>query len=115
MKLSFLRGLFDTDGCIRFEKNRTKYRYYPRIEFGFASQPLTEDLKVLFCELGFKWHAWQSKFKSGISFRISLAGFKNLDKWTKEVKPSNSKHMKRIEEGLANKDKVCLKNVSKNL
>lgn len=115
VKLSFLRGLFDTDGCIRFEKNRTKYNSYPRIEFGFASKLLVEDLKILFNELGFRWHAWQSKRKDGVAFRISSAGFKNLDKWTNKVRPVNPKHLARISDGLSNKHKVTLKRCSTNL
>src|SRR3989338_4691735 len=35
IKLAFLRGLFDTDGCLRFDKNHTKNNYYPKIKFDF--------------------------------------------------------------------------------
>ncbi len=55
---AFIRGLFDTDGCLRFEKNRTNKRYYPRIEFNFASQDLCSDLFFLLEELKFKVYRW---------------------------------------------------------
>lgn len=111
LKYAFLRGLFDTDGCIMFEKNRTLYNYYPRIEFHFASFPLVNDLKDLFTELNFRNHSWSGKrFKA-----ISICGFKNLDEWIKNVKPANSKHINRIKVGLSNKPKVSLKRVSTNL
>lgn len=115
IKQTFIRGLFDTDGCIVFEKNRTPYHYYPRIEFSFASKNLRDDLIFLFDDLGFKSHHWQTTRKDGMEFKVSLAGFLNLDNWTTLIEPANSKHLIRIERGLANKDKVALKRVSKNI
>ena len=92
IKCAFIGGLFDTDGCVRLEKNRTKRYYYPKIEFGFASQKLSRDLFLLLSELGFKAYKWRDKEY----FKICLAGFDNLKKWFKEIKPMNSKHFKRI-------------------
>ncbi|MBX4196640.1 LAGLIDADG family homing endonuclease [Candidatus Pacearchaeota archaeon] len=103
------KGLFDTDGCVRFEKNRTKIRYYPRIEFSSASKALRNDLILLFNELGFKSYGWQNKRKDGEEFRVSLAGFAQLDKWIREINSSNLKHLSRIKNGLLNKYKVSLK------
>jgi|SRR3989339_1345317 len=54
MKRAFIRGLFDTDGCICFDKNRTAFHYYPKMEFNFASKDLRDDLVLLLNELGFK-------------------------------------------------------------
>ncbi|MEI6850258.1 MAG: LAGLIDADG family homing endonuclease, partial [archaeon] len=115
IQLSFLRGLFDTDGCIRFDKNRTDFYYYPKIEFSLASKQLIEDLEILFKELKFRAHKWQYKRKDGMTFSICLAGFDNLDKWLKEVKPANPKHQNRVKIGLLNKNKIKLKKVSTNL
>lgn len=115
IKQSFIRGLFDTDGCVWFSKNRTEYRYYPKIEFNFASKYLSEDLFNLLTELNFKAHKWNTKREDGIGFKICMAGFKNLDKWIKEINPSNAKHKNRILEGLNNKNKVNLKRISTNL
>ena len=115
IQLGFIRGLFDTDGCIRFDKNRTLHYYYPRIEFGFASENLTNDLHLLFDKLEFKSYRWKQHRKDGEAFSICLAGFANLEKWIKEVKPANDKHNKRIELGLLNKSKVNLKKCSTNL
>lgn len=115
IQLSFIRGLFDTDGCVWFDKNKTQYSYYPRIEFGLASKPLIDDLFLLFNKLGFKGHRWENKRDDGIAFRICLGGFANLDKWIKKVNPANNKHINRIKIGLLNKNKVSLKRVSTNL
>ncbi len=105
VKRGFIRGLFDTDGCIRFDKNRTPYYYYPKIEFQFASKFLSEDLFNLLLELNFKVHRW----KNGDYSSLCLAGFDNLNKWTNEIKPANLKHLRRIESRLLNKPKVNLK------
>lgn len=61
VKLSFLRGLFDTDGCLRFDKNHTKIYYYPKIEFDLASPMLIYDLSYMLTELGFLNHTWKCK------------------------------------------------------
>ena len=115
IKREFIRGLFDTDGCVIFEKNRTPFHYYPRIEFGFASKSLSRDLFDLFIELNFRPHQWKNVRKDGIDFRVALAGFKNLDKWINEIGSSNLKHINRMKEGLLNKSKIKLKKPSANL
>jgi DNA-binding transcriptional regulator WhiA len=115
IKRAFIRGLFDTDGCIRFDKNRTSYHYYPKIEFNLASRPLRDGLFVLFRRLGFRAYIWQYTRKDGEEFKICLAGFANLEKWINEVSTSNPKHKDRIKQGLLNKPKVHLKKDSTNL
>lgn len=110
VKRSFIRGLFDTDGCIYFDKNRTPYNYYPRIEFAFASKNLTSDLYELLQCLKFNPHHWANK-----DYRTAMAGFLQLDKFVTEIFPANSKHLNRIKIGLANKCKVTLKRKSINL
>ena len=92
LKLAFVRGLFDTDGCLRFEKNRTPFRYYPRIEFGFASKMLVQDLFEMLSFLGFRVYRWEDR----AAWRLGMAGKENLNKWMKEVAPSNSKHFKKV-------------------
>ncbi|MCG2718730.1 MAG: hypothetical protein L6408_07855 [Nanoarchaeota archaeon] len=93
IKRAFVRGLFDTDGCIRFDKiNKQKLHNYPRIEFSFASEALIKSLKKLLDELNFNSFTW----KSGLnSFSLCLAGKEKTHKWFKEVKPHNPKHLKK--------------------
>ncbi len=106
IKKAFVRGLFDTDGCVRFDKNRTKFHYYPKIEFGLASKNLRDDLLQLLIKLGFRPYIWQSVRKDGIEYKICLAGFANLEKWIQNIRPANKKHLDRIEAGLLNKEMV---------
>lgn len=91
VKLAFIRGLFDTDGCLRFDKNKTNKNYYPKIEFGFASRNLIIDLSCLLKELGFNNYTWED----GKYFRLCVAGKSMLNKWIKEVKPKNVKHLNK--------------------
>jgi len=93
IKLAFLRGLFDTDGCLRFDKNRTKRNYYPKIEFGSASRKLIEDLSLLLTNLNFRNYVWKCKNDA----KLCVAGKTMLHKWMKEVKPKNSKHLNKYE------------------
>jgi len=40
----FLRGLFDTDGCIKFSKQTKKINYYPRVQIALRNSPLAYEL-----------------------------------------------------------------------
>lgn len=77
---AFIRGLFDTDGCLRFEKNRTPKNYYPRIEFSFASEEFTKDIFEMLTSLGFKSYRWSSRRQNAVHYSLGLAGFSNLEK-----------------------------------
>ncbi len=92
-KLAFLRGLFDTDGCINF------YREYPRIELGFASVKLRNSLNALLKELGFRTCIWEFKsVKKGTlcyCYKVRIFGKEQAKKFFKEVSPKNTKHLNK--------------------
>lgn len=91
IKLAFIRGYFDTDGYLRFERiNNNKNYNYPKIEFGTASVGLRGDLFYLLKNLGFRPYKWGKKM-----FCICLAGIDNLEKFIKEVSPKNKKHLNK--------------------
>ncbi len=93
VKRAFVRGLFDTDGCLRFDKKNKKGQYtYPRIEFGFASVKLRDSLKKLLETLGFESFIWKSGPKC---FSLCLAGKQKTNRWFKEIQPKNPKHLKK--------------------
>jgi len=51
----FLRGLFDTDGCLKFSRqNQNKY-YYPRIQYCFKPIPFSLNLSELISRLEFNF------------------------------------------------------------
>lgn len=92
-KLSFVRGLFDTDGCISLD------RKYPRITFGFASVYLRDTLKLLLDELGFRpTISYHKSFRNGApchEYNLKLFGKKQVNKFFKEVSPKNPKHLNK--------------------
>lgn len=92
IKQAFLRGLFDTDGCLRFDRLKGRVLHtYPRIEISFASEPLVQDIKSLLTELGFNYFVW----KDGSCYRICVSGRHMTEKWIQEIKPANPKHLKK--------------------
>jgi len=81
---SFLRGYFDTDGCLFFDKKQTKFYYYPRIVISSVSNGLIEDVKIILIKLGFKpcYYIKKSKYiNESDSYILILNGVKNLELW----------------------------------
>jgi intein/homing endonuclease len=96
IKFSFLRGIFDTDGCLRFDKNHTKRNYYPKIEFSSASVDLITDLSLLLTTLDFQNYIW--KCEKGA--KLCISGQNMLHKWMKEIRPKNPKHLNKYDKFL---------------
>ncbi len=105
----FLRGYFDTDGCICFRNRRggksysayqQKYHYHPRIILASVSKPLVEDLRVILTQLGFTFNIFvkESKQKNwNTSFHITLVGKLNLERWMALVGMKNTaKHSRHL-------------------
>jgi len=88
IKFGFIRGYFDTDGCLRFDGKKIKN--YPKIEFCSVSKNLRDDLFSMLEELSFKGYTWGKK-----EFKICLAGKENLEKFMKYVRPKNKKHLNK--------------------
>ena len=93
IKLAFLRGLFDTDGCIRFDRiNKQELHSYPRVEFGFASKNLRDDLLTLTKGLSYRSFVWDSR-----CFKLAIGGREHVKNWFNEVSPNNKKHLNKYE------------------
>jgi|SRR3989344_2674541 len=88
--LSFLRGLFDTDGCLKFSKQTKPYFYYPRLRLCFQSSPLISNLKEVFDKINFKYSLNYNKRYNTWTFEIS--GIKNLQIWMKLIGMNNPVH-----------------------
>ena len=92
IKFSFIRGYFDTDGCLRFDKiNKDTKHTYPKIEFSTVSTNMNNDLFIMLKELGFRAHKWKSRNE----YKICLAGKDNLSKFIKNIRPKNKKHLNK--------------------
>lgn len=91
----FLRGYFDTDGCVRFDKpNKHKIAYYPKIEFASSSKKLRDDLKLLLRRVGLESYTWDVKNK--LEFKLCLAGKIKTLFWIKNICSKNPKHLDKF-------------------
>jgi len=95
-----LRGLFDTDGCIWFEKKNDKeIPWYPRIEFHVTSKMLTEQIARILNTMGFSYSTWSiiPKRKTwGETYMVSIKGEDVLKRLFKEIAPRNPKFIIRF-------------------
>jgi len=91
----FLRGLFDTDGCLTFRKNNQNliYHSYPSICWSSVSKELSNGVKILLNNLNLKYvsdinisknQKWSKKY------RVWLHGISNLEKWMEKIEPKNN-------------------------
>ncbi|MBN2014117.1 MAG: hypothetical protein JW778_02960 [Candidatus Altiarchaeota archaeon] len=86
----FLRGLFDTDGCLVFDKQHRDVHYYPRIEIKMRPCPMREQLQDILADLNFRYVT--SKQANG-SLRIQINGKDTFERWINEVGFNNKKHI----------------------
>ncbi|MBT3324173.1 hypothetical protein HN681_00200 [archaeon] len=91
--INFLRGLFDTDGSLKFSKQTKDYNYYPRLQFCFKKSDFSFNLGELFEILEFNYAKWYDKRDHQWCYQIS--GKKNLEQWQKMVGFSNIVHFSK--------------------
>jgi len=89
---AFLRGLFDTDGCVVLSKQHKKIKYYPRLEIASKSKTFLLDILKKLREKGF----YGSVSVKGDCYRLELPGFNNLSLWMTCIGMKNSKHIRKI-------------------
>ncbi len=97
LKISIIRGLFDTDGGIYLEKKNKKL--YPRMEMRTISIKLSEQLLQILSELGFRVTRHSELFnkdaKRQRAYVISIRGVKMFHKFIENIRPKNPKHIKK--------------------
>lgn len=98
---SFLRGLFDTDGCVHFwKRNKGKYgefkknhHYYPIIKFTTVSIKLSEGIKTLLEKMGFQKIGYYiytpKKQKENKKYTLTLYGPEKVEKFFNIIAPKN--------------------------
>jgi intein/homing endonuclease len=97
IKKAFLRGYFDTDGCIRRDRMKHLKEPYPKIEFATISEPLSKDLNILLQELGLRPYLWEiTKKLLTTEFRLCIAGKRKVALWFNEIGSNNPKHLKKF-------------------
>ena len=102
--IPFIRGVFDTDGCISFKKRYKQKPYYPVITLSSKSKRLIIQISEFLKSCGFmvveiydyKLNDLRIKKKYTIINRIELNGMKNLKLWCSKICFFSPKHKKKI-------------------
>ena len=105
IKSRFLRGLFDTDGSLTFDRRhkgkyiefKRKYHYYPRIILSTVSEKLNKQSSLLLKDLDIH-HTLQTcepKSASNTRYRIWVLGKTQLQNWMKVVGIKNISKLTR--------------------
>ena len=107
VKPRFIRGLFDTDGCLSFinrsgyktysEFKRT-YNYYPTITINSISKKLIISLIKLLEDFDFTYHTAKYTYKEknwNTKYTIFLSGIFNLSNWIDKINIKNPVKMSR--------------------
>jgi hypothetical protein len=84
---AFMRGVFDTDGCVYADPKRS----YPRILITIKSAALIDEMRVLLGKMGFFATVYNK-------YALTLNGYPMLRKWFAEIGSHNPKHLRRKEE-----------------
>jgi hypothetical protein len=105
--ISMIRGLFDTDGTIYFQKSYNKtngewertHHYIPKIRISSISENHIRVLKT-FAEkyVGIKCHIERSgktKTAPNVVWHLSTSGKVNIERWMEVVQPKNFKHVSK--------------------
>jgi hypothetical protein len=95
----FIRGLFDTDFCLRFRRGN-----YPVISGSSNSEKFMKEISSILKNRGFKVTEYfnlkqkDTRFKKGYSVihRIELPGHNNFNKWVTEIGSSHPKNIAKI-------------------
>ena len=102
---AYLRGLFDTDGCVCFKRLYREYPYYPVISFSSRNAKFVAEVVVVLRFYGVSVYAYYDRIFLDLRVRsaftqisqISINGKKNLYLWMSIIGFSNPKHLKKIQ------------------
>jgi len=105
LTIAFIRGVFDTDGCISFKKGRKTYPHYPVINLTSKSSRFIKQIANVLLTLNLKlavlynYHQKDSRLIKGFTTvsRIDISGNTNLNLWIEHVGFFSPKHLAKIE------------------
>ncbi len=102
---AFLRGYFDTDGSITFDKKiynsspfMKKYNYYPRIMFTTTSKYLAYGVQEITRKLGFNCKIYTHKPKKdteSLKYKLQITGVEQCEKWMRQIGSKNQSKLSR--------------------
>ena len=90
----FLRGLFDTDGCLKFSKQNADKNYYPRVRLTFKKSGFASEVEEVLIKSGFEYGKWEDKRGNVVVF-YEISGKENLKKWMNIINPANVVHISK--------------------
>jgi len=85
-----IRGIFDTDGSIHFDRREVYKRPYPRIELNMKSWKLIQQIKKFLRELNLN--------TTGNKERVYINGKEEVKKYLQTIGFRNSRHINRLRE-----------------
>jgi intein/homing endonuclease len=103
-QIYFLRGIFDTDGCITFKKRYKKMPYYPVISISSSSKKLIKEIAEVLKDLRFNvveiydYKLIDKRVKAGYTIinRLEMNGVHNLNAWLETIGFDSPKHLEKI-------------------
>ncbi|MBI2110013.1 hypothetical protein HYT58_02475 [Candidatus Woesearchaeota archaeon] len=98
---STIRGMFNTDGGIGFDRRNTYKKPYIRINYSSASKKLINQLNSILSkyQIPYSLHKRKSKYyiNSHITYMIQINGESNVKKFLSEIGFSNNRHLHKLE------------------
>ncbi len=91
-----IRGIFDTDGYLFFDKRKVYVKPYPRLGFHIKSKKLGEQLKEILDQMGFETYYRITKKHAYV---IEIYGHQQLQKWLNTIGSLNNKHLSKCLSG----------------
>ena len=93
----FLRGLFDTDGNIKFSRLYKDKNFYPRIRICAKKSEMARDIAILLKRLNFNHGVWRDKRTKNTIFNYEISGKENTLRWFNLIQPKNPNHVKKYD------------------
>ncbi len=94
---STIRGIFDTDGCVFFDKRKAYTKPYPRITLQINSKPLAEQLVQILSKY---FVVSNRSYIKRRNYYVEVYGHLQFEKWMELIGFSNQRHLNRIERAL---------------
>lgn len=91
-----IRGIFDTDGCVFFDRRKAYKKSYPRVTMCTASQSLFFQLKEFLSRYFSLYAVPKSSELFSVKYEITIYGKKQLEKWMSLIGFSNERHLSKI-------------------
>lgn len=92
---SCIRGLYDAEGCVFFDKRKEYKKPYPRIELHMCNLALLKQVSMILTKLGI--HNVVGKSKKNL--RVTIWGLEEVKKFTKKIGFSNPKQLEKLRLG----------------